>query len=133
MKYLKYFQTEVERSTYKSSSDFILPNVNYVVESNSVEFNPNIIRFVLNNINCEAKEGMTFKEWIFSDYFDINNPYHLYDGNSDNVRDFVTEHGSTNMRLASAAGYPFNPEVNTEDVIIANMVYSINNAGHGGQ
>lgn len=40
MKYLKYFQTEAERSTYKSSSDFILPNVNYVVESDSVEFNP---------------------------------------------------------------------------------------------
>lgn len=40
MKYLKYFQTETERSTYKSSSDFILPNVNYVVESDSVDFNP---------------------------------------------------------------------------------------------
>lgn len=40
MKYLKYFQTETERSTYKSSSDFILPNVNYVVESDSVDFDP---------------------------------------------------------------------------------------------
>lgn len=40
MKYLKYFQKEVERSTYKDSSEFILPNVNYVVESDSVNFNP---------------------------------------------------------------------------------------------
>lgn len=40
MKYLKYFETEIERSTYKSSSDFILPNVSYVVESDSVDFNP---------------------------------------------------------------------------------------------
>jgi hypothetical protein len=40
MKYLKYFQTETERSAYKDSSNFILPNVNYVVESDSVNFNP---------------------------------------------------------------------------------------------
>lgn len=40
MKYLKYFQTETERYTYKNSSEFILPNVNYVVESDSVDFNP---------------------------------------------------------------------------------------------
>lgn len=40
MKYLKCFKTETERSDYKFSSDFILPNVNYVVESDSVEFNP---------------------------------------------------------------------------------------------
>lgn len=42
MKYLKYFQTEVERSTYKDSSEFILPNVSYVVESDSVNFDPYI-------------------------------------------------------------------------------------------
>ena len=40
MKHLRLFKTEAERSTYKGSSDFILPNVNYVVESDSVEFNP---------------------------------------------------------------------------------------------
>lgn len=40
MKYLKYFKTETERSDYKSSSNFILPNVNYVVESDSIDFNP---------------------------------------------------------------------------------------------
>lgn len=40
MKYLKQFKTETERSTYKSSSDFILPNVNHVIESDSVDFNP---------------------------------------------------------------------------------------------
>jgi hypothetical protein len=39
MKHLRLFKTEAERSTYKGSSDFILPNVNYVVESDSVDFN----------------------------------------------------------------------------------------------
>lgn len=43
MKYLKYFKTETERSDYKSSSEFILPNVNYVVESDSVDFNPYVL------------------------------------------------------------------------------------------
>ena len=40
MKHLRLFKTEAERSTYKGSSDFIIPNVNYVVESDSVDFNP---------------------------------------------------------------------------------------------
>lgn len=46
MKYLKYFKTEIERSDYKSSSNFILPNVNYVVESGSVDFNPYVPQIV---------------------------------------------------------------------------------------
>ena len=83
----------------------------------------NIIHFVLNGANCEAEEGMTFKEWIFSDYFDINNPYNLMYGSSDNVRDYVTEYGSTNVELLVSAG-SFNPNVYIEDVIIANTVYS---------
>lgn len=40
MKHLRLFKTEAELSTYKSGSEFILPNVNYVIESDSVEFNP---------------------------------------------------------------------------------------------
>ena len=40
MKYLKLFETEVEYSDYKNSSDFILPNVSYVMGNEVVFFNP---------------------------------------------------------------------------------------------
>ena len=138
MKYLKYFEQASAYDAYKNGSDFVLPNISYIEESNSVEFNPyviekNIIHFVLNNINCEAEEGMTFKEWIFSDYFDINNPYHLDDGYSDNIRDYITEYGSTNIQLLSAAGAAFNPEICIEDYIIANMVYDAKGGGFDAQ
>ena len=134
MKHLKLFQTEAEYN----SATLELPNVSYVVETNSIEFNPyviekNIIHFVLSGENCEAEEGMTFKEWIFSDYFDINNPYNLHDGHLGNVRDYITEYGSENLKLVTAAGYAFDPDICIKDVIIANMIYSINNVGHGGQ
>jgi hypothetical protein len=36
MKYLKYFKTEADYTTYKDGEDFILPNVSYVVDANSV-------------------------------------------------------------------------------------------------
>lgn len=58
MKYLKYFQTETERSTYKSSSDFILPNVNYVVESDSVDFDPYVPPVPKNVITYYANEKL---------------------------------------------------------------------------
>ena len=76
---------------------------------------------------------MTFKEWILSDYFDTNNPYNLWKFPLDSVRDYVTEYGSTNIQLLSAAGSAFNPDICIEDYIIANMVYSLRNSGFGAQ
>ena len=32
MKYLKYFQEDSEYTEYKNSSDYVLPNVSYVVD-----------------------------------------------------------------------------------------------------
>ena len=138
MKYLKYFEQASAYEAYKNGSDFITPNVSYIEESNSIEFNPyviekNIIHFVLNDINCEAEEGMTFKEWIFSDYFDINNSYNLYCGYSNNIRDHITDSESTNIRLLSIEGAAFNPEIYIEDYIIANMVYSSRTGGFDAQ
>lgn len=40
MKYLKYFQTESEYTTFKESSDFVLPNVSYAVDSTNIFYNP---------------------------------------------------------------------------------------------
>jgi hypothetical protein len=42
MKYLKYFEQASAYEAYKNGSDYVLPNVSYVVESDSVDFNPYI-------------------------------------------------------------------------------------------
>lgn len=36
MKYLKYFKTEADYNAYLQSEDFILPNVSYTVDSDTV-------------------------------------------------------------------------------------------------
>lgn len=40
MKYLKYFETEAAYASYKSGSDYILPNVSYVEETKGVSYAP---------------------------------------------------------------------------------------------
>ena len=40
MKYLKYFETEAAYEAYKNGSEFVLPNVSFVVENTGVAFNP---------------------------------------------------------------------------------------------
>jgi hypothetical protein len=40
MKYLKYFEQASDYEAYKNGSDYILPNVSSIVETESVEFNP---------------------------------------------------------------------------------------------
>lgn len=42
MKHLRLFKTEAEHTLFKESEEFILPNVSYVVELDSVNFNPYI-------------------------------------------------------------------------------------------
>ena len=40
MKYLKYFEEVSAHETYKNGSDYVLPNVSYIVENNSVSYEP---------------------------------------------------------------------------------------------
>lgn len=40
MKHLKFFETDGQYETFKSSEDFVLPNVSYVSEFNSIYYNP---------------------------------------------------------------------------------------------
>lgn len=42
MKYLKLFQVESEYNSYKNGSDYILPNVSYIKETEGVSFEPYI-------------------------------------------------------------------------------------------
>lgn len=69
MKYLKYFKTSNEHSTYKNSSDFITPNVSYVEENEGVSYNPLVlITCKVGNNQYQAREGMTWRQWVDSEY-----------------------------------------------------------------
>ena len=76
MKYLKKFQTESELNTFNSSSEFIRPNLCAVVERVGVAGakpiiftpKPRIITFIVNNVEYQAEEGMSWEKWCNSEY-----------------------------------------------------------------
>lgn len=89
MKYLKYFTNESDYQTFKDSEEYITPNVSYVEEINGVKFNPNVtsvslIEFTVEGTPYQAEEGMTWQEFVDSNYNDghvtINKSYVKYDG-----------------------------------------------------
>jgi hypothetical protein len=71
MKYLKLFDTTAQYDTFKSSSDFVLPNVSYVINEN-VYFNPSEdikeIEFYVQGKKYTALKDMTWREFIYSPY-----------------------------------------------------------------
>jgi hypothetical protein len=47
MKYLKYFETEAAHASYKTSSDYVLPNVSYVEETKDVWYEPKVLELAV--------------------------------------------------------------------------------------
>lgn len=91
------------------------------------------IEFYINGFKAYAEEGMTFREWIFSDYFDVTNPYNIAAPNlSPNItdtREFLIQYGDT--ELNSPAGLRFTPPIISSDVIIPNCMYSVRTGDWG--
>jgi hypothetical protein len=56
MKYLKYFQEESEYTEYKSSSDYVTPNVSYVVEGNFVDYKAYVIEKLIMQVGNKYPE-----------------------------------------------------------------------------
>ena len=71
MKYLKKFNLRSDYNDYVAS-DFIKPNVSFIVEDKDVEYNPNedngIRSFTFYNKEFNFEEGMTWEEFINSPY-----------------------------------------------------------------
>lgn len=72
MKHLKLFNDTVSYETWKNSEGFILPNVSYVVENNSVSYDPYIPPLGVDSIPNEASiygiDGRFYtpEEWVKS-------------------------------------------------------------------
>lgn len=89
----------------------------------------NLITFYINNIECQAENGMTFEEWIFSDYFDTSNPYNIVAANPQmDVRSFLEKYGDDYPILRFGIGITFIPQINKNDYIINEMNYKPNTA-----
>ena len=97
MKYLKKFSTESDYQTFKSSSEYIKPNVSAIEDSTSspVQYNPVKPTFTIICNESEMKldwtsktlefiPGMTWGEWVDSEYNTINGL--LYEDNYFEIR-----------------------------------------------
>lgn len=86
-----------------------------------------IITFRLDAIEYEAEEGMTFGQWMISDYYVlgtfINDTYYI---------NAIKTNPSFEATIYNAAGFHYNPEINTLSVIIANTTYITDMGGSAG-
>lgn len=72
MKYLKYLQTVNDFESFKNSEDYVLPNVSYVVENDSVSYDPYIpplgVDSIPNGASIYGIDGRFYtpEEWVKS-------------------------------------------------------------------
>ena len=70
LKNIKLFSTDNDRTTYESSASYETPYVSKVAADNSVHYNRplRIISFTINNVSYQALEGMTWEQWVNTEY-----------------------------------------------------------------
>jgi hypothetical protein len=68
MKYLKYFKEASEYTEYKSSSDYVTPNVSYVVEGNFVDYKAYVIEKLIMQVGNKYPDVVTRLAAIVNKY-----------------------------------------------------------------
>jgi hypothetical protein len=89
MKYINKFSTNADYQAFTEGGGYVTPNICYVTELKGLKFKPKekyvpILRFTVNGVEYQAQEGMTWKEFINSEYntgqFRIQGAYLTKDG-----------------------------------------------------
>ena len=116
MKYLKYFEDASAYEAYKNGSDYVLPNVSFIEDVAVVMFNPNakptnLIEFTIDSVPYQAEEGMTWLDFVNSEY--SNDDFYTDTDNGNNILRYQ------GCRIES----PTNEQQYTYSVIIANEAY----------
>lgn len=109
--HLTKFDTQSQYEQFKNTSDFVKPNVTYCEGDNQVYYAPDnviIITFIFNNKQYQAEEGMTWQQWVNSNY-NIDG-FYIYN-------DYVLSSASDNVETSS------NIEVISSDFIINGESY----------
>ena len=113
MYYLKRFQTDVDYQSFKGGVEYIEPNVSAIIENNEIKYNgliKKIITFLFRDSEYMAKEGMTWEQFVNSEYNTIG----LYI--SDNILYAPGDYRIYNIK-------DFYNNVNITDYIIENESY----------
>lgn len=122
MKYLRKFQTNADYQAYKGGGDWVTPNVSLITGDNNIVYEPlasavSLITFTIYSVEYQAEEGMTWGEWVDSEYntksdtFTNHDPYIHAGGESFICSENEAEDGYLNTR------------VRVDDIIISNKTY----------
>jgi hypothetical protein len=96
MKYLKYFETEAGYASYKNGSDFITPNVSYIVETNDVQYTRGDFIIMTSESNPEVMKVCYNQGWAAS-------PYEMYASEAASVTSIGT--AFEGLGQGSSSGY----------------------------
>lgn len=116
MKYLKYFEDASAYEAYKNGSDYVLPNVSFIEDVAVAMFNPNakptnLIEFTIDSVPYQAEEGMTWLDFVNSEY---SNDDFYTDTNEGN---FIVKYQGNSFKSST------NEWQSSDSVIIANEAY----------
>ena len=125
LKNIKLFSTDSDRTTYESSASYETPYVSKVAADNSVHYNKvaQIIEFTVRIVNndhiYQAVEGMTFAEWMNSEYSNIYATDTWWIDECDQFRlDYSDGHIDNNLGLLIESNL-----IEPSDTIISNQLY----------
>ena len=79
-RFFKRFAAHSDYETFKSSAEYIMPNISVCDDDKlNVHYNPipPLINFNIDDESYQALEGMTWDNWINSQY-NINNKFRIY-------------------------------------------------------
>jgi hypothetical protein len=116
LKNIKLFSTDSDRTTYENSASYETPYVSKVIADNSIHYNKvaQLITFYIfidvHTMSFQAEEGMTWQEWVNSEY---------------NIDSYVIH--NSGVWTTSLSGYINN--VIPQDVIVANRKYIFYSGG----
>lgn len=77
--------------------------------------------FSINGTSYEFEEGMTWRDWIYSDYYQ-EAVLTLNIGSTETIQQQL-ENVSGNVTLYNTAGLQYSPSINSDDLIISNQAY----------
>ena len=101
--------------------DSVLGDINSILES-IINGGKSMITFYINGTEHQAEEGMTWEEWIISDYYDSNDLYLAIDLLTP-LKDAVNDYLGMDISIVWGGGYGFIPDISLQDIIISETDY----------
>ena len=85
---------------------------------------PKLITFTINSVECQAEEGMTWREWIFSKYYNKDISLCINPSDTGTIQEQLNS-TSEAVHLVTGSGMSYTPNIISNEVIINNQVYNV--------